>query len=537
MRSSGATTSVWMATAPMKARPSLTSDAVVDVCIVGAGIAGLTTAYLLAARGRSVLVMDDGMIASGETSRTTAHLATALDDRYYRLERLHGERGARLAAESHAAAIDLIERTVSAERIPCDFERLDGYLFVPPGESNDVLEQELEAAHRAGLRDVERIARAPLATFHTGPCLRFPWQAQFHPLKYLTALAESIEARGGRIVNQTHATEIVDGSTARVETGSGAAVSAKAVVVATNTPVSNRFVIHTKQAAYRTYVIGVPTKKGAVTKALYWDTPDPYHYVRLHDARDHDLLIVGGEDHKTGQADEAETRYRRLEDWTRERFPVQGATEFRWSGQVMEPVDSLAFIGRNPGDENVYVVTGDSGNGMTHGTLAGILLTDLIEGRENPWATLYDLSRKSLRAVGEFARENLNVAIQYADLVTPGDVEVPAEIPLDSGAIVRNGARKLAVYRDRQGKTHRCSAVCPHLGCIVDWNHAERTWDCPCHGSRFDAYGKVINGPANVDLAEVPDEVMAGEAPASEIATARRNPRGSADRTRGRPAP
>jgi glycine/D-amino acid oxidase-like deaminating enzyme/nitrite reductase/ring-hydroxylating ferredoxin subunit len=478
-------------------------DVSADVCIIGAGIAGLTTAYRLAVEGKSVVVVEDGEIASGETSRTTAHLVNALDDRFYHLEQLHGEKGARLAAQSHSVAIDLIESIVSTERIDCEFERVDGYLFVPPGESIETLEKELEATHRVGLQATRLIDRAPIPSFDTGPCLHFPNQAQFHPLKYLAALVQCIEDRGGRIFTNTHAESIDDGEPARVATTGGPAITASAIVVATNTPVSSRFVIHTKQAAYRTYVIGLPVSKGVVPKALYWDTPDPYHYVRLQDAGDHGVLIVGGEDHKTGQAHDAEARYAHLETWTRDRFPVTGDAMYRWSGQVMEPVDSLAFIGRNPGDKHVYVVTGDSGNGMTHGTIAGILLPDLILGRENAWETLYDPSRKSLRAAGEFAKENLNVAAQYGDLVTGGDVRRIDEIPTGSGAVIRDGMRKLAVFRDAQGKTHAFSAVCPHLGCIIDWNDGEKSWDCPCHGSRFDPQGRVINGPANTDLEPV----------------------------------
>ncbi|HTD87793.1 MAG TPA: FAD-dependent oxidoreductase, partial [Candidatus Binatia bacterium] len=252
----------------------------------------------------------------------------------------------------------------------------------------------------------------------------------------------------------------------------------------------------------RTYVIAAPVPPGSVTKALYWDTPDPYHYVRLQSsAKGHQLLIVGGEDHKTGQAADGEERFQRLEEWARERFPVE-QTQFRWSGQVMEPVDSLAFIGRNPGDsENVFIATGDSGNGMTHGTIAGILLTDLICGRENPWSGLYDPSRKPAKALGEYARENLNVAGQYRDYLTPGDKKEPEVPPApDSGVIVRRGLKKVAVYHDENGGAHECSAVCPHMGCIVAWNPVEKSWDCPCHGSRFDRFGKVVNGPANSDL-------------------------------------
>ena len=500
-KGSGATASVWMTTTEMPSRPALVTDITADVCVVGAGIAGLTTAYLLAEEGRSVVVLDDGPIGGGETSRTTAQLVSALDDRYFDIESMHGAKGAKLAAASHTAAIDRVEAIAAREKIECDFERLDGYLFVPPGESTDVIDKELTAAHRAGLMDIERVERAPLGHFDTGACLRFPRQAQFHPLKYLDGLVQAIEKKGGRIFNNTHAEKFKSGEPGQVTTSKGLVVSAGAIVVATNTPVNDWVTIHTKQAAYRTYVIGMPVPKGTVTRALFWDTPDPYHYVRLHDAGNHEVLIVGGEDHKTGQADNADERFDRLETWTRERFPTAEEVTLRWSGQIMEPIDSLAFIGRNPGDKNIYVVTGDSGNGMTHGTIAGILLTDLIMGRENEWTTLYDPSRISLRAAPEFAKENLNVAAQYGDYATAGDVEKADDLAAGTGGVIRHGLKKVAAYRDTHGKLHECSAVCPHLGGVVHWNHTEKTWDCPCHGSRFDPYGKVLNGPTNTGLA------------------------------------
>jgi glycine/D-amino acid oxidase-like deaminating enzyme/nitrite reductase/ring-hydroxylating ferredoxin subunit len=460
-------------------------------------------AFLLADEGRSVVVLDDGGIGNGETSRTTAHLASALDDRYFELERLHGEKGARQAAESHSAAIDRIEAIVSREQMACDFERLDGYLFVPSGESMEVLEKELESTHRAGLSGVVWETRAPLDRFDSGRCLRFPRQAQFHPMKYLEALAQAIERRGGRIFNNTHADAFEDGAPTRVTTRAGPAVSAGSLVVATNTPVNVRFAIHTKQAAYRTYVVGIPVPKDSVTKALYWDTADPYHYVRLLDAGTRQVLIVGGEDHKTGQADDFESRFERLLSWSRERFPVSGEAAYRWSGQVREPVDGLAFIGRNPGEQNTYVATGDSGNGLTHGTIAGMLITDLIQGRENDWTSLYDPGRSPLRAAPGLVKENLNVAAQYGDLVTAGEVDRTPEIEPGTGAVLREGLKKPAVYRDSRFQLHKLSAVCPHLGCIVDWNDTEKTWDCPCHGSRFDPLGKVLNGPANSNLPPV----------------------------------
>jgi glycine/D-amino acid oxidase-like deaminating enzyme/nitrite reductase/ring-hydroxylating ferredoxin subunit len=428
----------------------------------------------------------------------------ALEDRYFELERLHGKEGAWLAAQSHSAAVDQVEAIASREGIDCDFERVDGYLFVPPGESRDVLEREVEAAQRAGLSGVTLESRAPLSSFNTGPCLRFPRQAQFHPLKYLAGLARCIQDAGGRIFTQTHAAEIESGPPGSVTTdNNGATILADSIVVATNTPVNDRGGIHTKQAPYRTYVIGVRVPHESIPKGLYWETAHPYHYVRLatERERDDDILIVGGEDHKTGQADDTGNRFGRLEAWTRERFPMVSEVAYRWSGQVMQPVDGLAFIGRNPMDQpNIYIATGDSGNGMTHGTIAGMLITDLILGRDNPWANLYDPNRRTVRAAREFVRANVNVAAQYMDWAKGGEVNSAAAIPAGSGAVLRQGLKKVAVYRDEAGAIHAFSAECPHRGCVVGWNTTERTWDCPCHGSRFDSLGRVVNGPANKNL-------------------------------------
>jgi glycine/D-amino acid oxidase-like deaminating enzyme/nitrite reductase/ring-hydroxylating ferredoxin subunit len=502
-------TSIWMATADTPSQPKLTDDIRADVCIIGAGIAGMTTAYLLASEGRSVVVLDDGPIGGGMTGRTTAHLTNAFDDRYMEIEKLHGHDGARLTAESHTAAIGKVEEIIGREKIKCNFERLDGFLFVPPGDSKKVLDEELAAVHRAGLVEVEKVDRAPIDSFDTGPALRFPRQAQFHPLQYLAGLTTATLREGGQVFMATHATKFEGGSSARVETDNGSVVTCDAIVVATNSPVNDLVAIHTKQAPYVTYVIGVRVPEGSVPRALFWDTPDPYHYLRIQSAAEdkagaHDVLIVGGEDHKTGQENDANRRYGILERWTRERFPQTGEVEFRWSGQVMEPVDYLAFIGRNPLDaDNVFIATGDSGQGMTHGTIAGILLTDLIQGRKNDWERIYDPSRITLRSLPDFARENINVAEQFADYVTAGDVDALNEIKADEGAIMRHGLSKIAVYKDSSGRVHKLSAVCPHLGCVVAWNSFEKTWDCPCHGSRYDARGRVYNGPANSDLSSV----------------------------------
>ena len=513
----GHSTSVWMQTATLPDFPPLKADERADVCIVGAGISGLTTAYFCAKAGKSVVVLDDGPIVSGETERTTAHLVTALDDRFYELERLHGAEGARLAAESHAAAIDAVERIVLEERIACEFARLDGYLFPGPGEDPSELDTEYEAARRAGIKGLEKVAQLPIPSLYAGPALRFARQAQFHPLRYLAALAAAAQRLGARIYARTHAAKIHGGNSAAIETTGGPTIRCDAVVMATNTPVNDRLVIHTKQAAYRTFVVGLEVPAGSVPRALYWDTADPYHYIRLQSSGSSgtEVLIVGGEDHKTGQADDQESRWRHLEQWTRSRFPTAGALRYKWSGQVMEPVDALAFIGRNPLDhDNVFVATGDSGNGMTHGTIAGLLLTDLIRGVENPWAHLYDPRRRTARSAGQYLRENMNMARQYVDWLTAGDLEKDQLIPPGTGAVVRAGLRKIAVYRDAAGRFHECSAVCPHLGAIVSWNDAEETWDCPAHGSRFDCYGHVLNGPANADMHAV--ETRARESARSE---------------------
>jgi glycine/D-amino acid oxidase-like deaminating enzyme/nitrite reductase/ring-hydroxylating ferredoxin subunit len=491
--------SVWSATTPVTHTPSLSNNVRADVCIVGAGIAGMTTAYLLAREGQSVVLIDKNQVGHGETFHTSAHLSNEIDASYRHIEHLHGEKGARLVAQSHDSAITKIESIVNEENIECGFERLDGYLFLGPKDVEKDLREEFDAARRAGIK-VKQLERVPF-DLELGPCLQFRQQAQFHPLRYIAGLAKAIRRRGGRIYSETEAKEIKGGQTAEIKTKSRKKISAGSVVVATNTPVNDWVKMHTKQAAYRTYVIGVKIPTDSIPKALYWDTDSPFHYVRIVRVRDNrearDILIIGGEDHKTGQDEDIENRFARLTTWGRTRFPGLVEAEFRWSGQVINSIDGLAFIGRNPGDEqNVYIATGDSGMGLTHGTIAGMLIKDLILGRNNPWTSLYDPSRKSLRSALTFAEENLNVAAQYATWITPGEVGAPEEIKPGTGSILRRGFSKIAAYRDDTGKLHERSAVCPHLGCIVSWNPTERSWDCPCHGSRFDPNGKLLNGPA-----------------------------------------
>jgi glycine/D-amino acid oxidase-like deaminating enzyme/nitrite reductase/ring-hydroxylating ferredoxin subunit len=509
----GKTRSLWMRHQDVPRFQPLEENAHSDVCVVGAGLAGLTTAYLLAREGLSVIVLEAGVLVAGESSRTTAHLSFALDDRYYELENLFGQDGARLAYESHARAVDMIQEIVERERINCEFTRLDGFLFDPPAGKNGELEREYKAALRAGLA-VEQLDRAPLTHFNTGPCLRFPDQAQFDPLLYLSGLTRKITSMGGKIYTHTRVEKVMGGDTPEVETRRGNRVRARAIVLATNTPISDNLTIHARQAPYRTYAIAASIPWDAIPRALYWDTLDPYHYVRLRSASTpasnggkggkeaNDTLIVGGEDHRQGFAGNERTHFEWLENWTRDHFPVN-EIEYYWSGMVCEPADSLAFIGRDNSGQNVFIATGDSGHGMTHGTIAGILLTDLIRDRPNAWAKLYDPCRVTPAATFDYISDNAEVLSSLAEWVTPGEVSSEDDVAPGCGAIVRKGFEKRAVYRDRYGSFVELSAVCPHLGCIVSWNQAEESWDCPCHGSRFDPRGKLLRGPSTADLEEI----------------------------------
>jgi glycine/D-amino acid oxidase-like deaminating enzyme/nitrite reductase/ring-hydroxylating ferredoxin subunit len=505
---SGFHDSYWTDSAHRPDYKAIDSDVNADVVIVGAGIAGLTVAYCLSKEGKSVVVLDDGDIGSGETGRTTAHIVNAIDDRYFEIEKTFGEEKARLSAESHTAAIAFIEETCKNEGIMCDFLRVDGYLFLHTSDKITTLQKELESTRKAGIR-TQLLPEAPAMKVQTGPCLHFPGQAQFHPMKYIIGLCESITRAGGKIYCRSHVDVI---SKEGVE-ANGFRVTAQEIVVATNSPINDRVTMHTKQHPYRTYVVAAEIPRGSVPPALWWDTGDqesvwvskPYHYVRTQPFNDSsDLLIVGGEDHKTGQANREdipeEERYKRLEYWAKAHFPMITNIAYTWSGQVMEPVDMLGYIGLNPGDDNIYIVTGDSGNGMTHGTIAGMLIADIIAGRPNPWKELYDPSRITLSTTPDFLREVANMAAQYKDYFSPGDIESLQQLPVGSGAIIRTAAMKVAVYKDDSEKVHAFSAVCPHLGCYVRWNNDEKSFDCPCHGSRFTCHGKVVNGPSLTDL-------------------------------------
>jgi glycine/D-amino acid oxidase-like deaminating enzyme/nitrite reductase/ring-hydroxylating ferredoxin subunit len=498
--------SVWMGEGPVADAPPLTGDAEADVAVVGSGIAGLSVAYELARQGRSVIVIDRGTIGGGMTARTTAHLASELDDYYHELIRVRGEDEARRLHESQVAAINRIEAICRDERIECDFRRLDGYCIPSEEGGGDLLEREFEACRKLGV-DVEWAERAPMPGLDSGRCLRFGGQGRFHPTHYLAGLARAILEAGGRLFGDTayvaHREE--DGGV-RLDTEAGPSVHARAAVFATNSPVNNKVKLHTRQTPMRTYAIAGRVPRGSVPDALVWDTLEAYHYVRLQELSEtEDWLIVGGEDHRTGEASDMDRRIGALAEWTRRRYPEFGEVEYSWSGQVMEPIDFMPFSGRNPGEDNVYVHTGDSGQGITNGVAGALTIAPLILGQDSRFAEIFDPGRKSLTSVpslAEFAEGQAGVVKNLAEHLGPGEIGSEAELSPGQGGILRRGAKKIAVYRAVDGTVSERLAVCTHAGCVVHWNDFEKCWDCPCHGSQFAPGGEVLNGPAVTPLAE-----------------------------------
>ena len=390
--------SIWQATGSTPAFAALAGDTRADVCVIGAGIAGLTTAYMLLREGKSVVVIDSVGIGAGETGRSTAHMFPP-DERFAALERGFGSDKAALVADSYLRATDCVESIVRIEQIDCGFERLDGYLFNPHGEWDAVLDDEYAVTTRLGL-DVRRFERVPGLHFDTGPCLRFARQAQFNPLHYLAGLARAIIRLGGSIHDGTRALDIAAAFGRQTVQTSRGAVDAGAVVIATNVPFMDRYVSRDAQQSYHSYVIGLRVPKDALPRFLLWDTGKPYYYARLAPAAhgaSHEMLLVGGLDQpaRPGLQLHRQDRYDEIEAWSRARFPNAGVLEYRWSGRVMEPCDGIALLGRNPMDcDNVYIITGDSGNGMTHCTAGAILITDQILGRINRWSDLYSPARQ-----------------------------------------------------------------------------------------------------------------------------------------------
>lgn len=482
---------LWNEKTKLKSYKSLTQDLKTEVCVIGAGISGLSVAYQLLCKGKQVVILERKKLGEGETGRSTAHLMSALDDRYYNLEKIHGKAKAKLAARSHSEAIDWVERIVKKEKIDCDFKRVPGFLFTPDTDKKE-LEREYKAAKHTGLEvNFEDEARF-------GKSLRFENQARFDPRAYTQGLADAIVKLGGKIYEESPVKSI-DHKSNTIELANKHKVQAQDIVIATNAQMFSKLSMHFKINPQRSYAVGLKVPKGTIKDVLYWDTEDPYHYVRLqsHD-KDFDIMIVGGEDHRVGVTPK-EDPFLKLKSWAEKQFKLEETPIlYKWSGQILEPVDHLAYIGRNPKNPHSYLVTGDSGNGITHGTIAGFLIGDLILTGKSEYETLYQIDRLPIRAFKNLFANAFASSIGYLKYLIPQWGKAPTA---GEGKILQHGFKKVAMYRDENNKLKVCSGICNHMGAILSWNPIEQTWDCPAHGSRFNLDGTVLNGPTAQSLA------------------------------------
>jgi glycine/D-amino acid oxidase-like deaminating enzyme/nitrite reductase/ring-hydroxylating ferredoxin subunit len=500
------TTPYWSASATFPRFARLAEDVTTDVVVVGAGVTGLSAAYLLTKAGKRVVVLERDRCAGIDTGHTSAHLTMVTDTRLTELVKKLGRNHAQAVWDAGLAAIATIDELVRGHAIDAGFEWVDGYLHAPlEGEQRDrskEFEKEAELAADLGF-DAEYVDAPPVVG---RPGIRFANQARIHPRAYLAGLAKAVVALGGRIHEHSEASEFCEEP--RAVKANGRTVRCEDVVIATHNPMMGKgglagaTLFQTKLALYTSYVVAGRVPRGAVADALWWDTSDPYHYLRVVPQRSYDLVIFGGEDHKTGQEPDTDARYRRLEERLSAMVDSIALTH-RWSGQVIETPDGLPYIGRNA--DHQYAATGFSGNGLTFGTLAGMMISDGILGRSNPWAELFDPSRKALRhGWWDYLKENVDYPYyMIRDRFAGAEVRSLRAVKRGQGKIVERGGKKVAAYRDESGAVTLRSATCTHMGCAVAWNTAEQTWDCPCHGSRFDPAGAVISGPAEKPLSEV----------------------------------
>ena len=500
-------TSYWIDSAPLPRFPKLERDIAVDVAVIGGGITGLTAAYLLKQAGKSVAVLERERCARIDTGHTTAHVTAVTDRRLHWLARTFGNEAARAVWDAGSAAIDQIVTLIRAEDIGCDFRWVPGYLHTPfdgPGEKGrEELEREAETA-RALQIEAEFLDEVP---FFKRPGVKFAHQALFHPRKYLAALAEKIPGRGSHVFEHSAVTEVADDPLAVKCDRS--TVRCKYVVLATHTPLMGiagllgATLFQSKLALYSTYAIGARVPPGAMPEAAFWDTGDPYNYLRVERRRGHDYAILGGEDHKTGQQPDTRSAFAHLERRMLKLVP-DAAIDHRWSGQVIETPDGLPFIGELVPHQ--FGATGFAGNGMTFGTLAGMMARDAVLKRKNPWTELFAPGRKKVMGgTWTYLSENKDYPYYLVrDWLGGAEGKSLRGLKRGHGKILHLDGRKVAAYRDDRGAVTLCSPVCTHLKCIVDWNDAEKTWDCPCHGSRFKPGGEVISGPAEEPLEKLP---------------------------------
>ena len=497
------TTSYWSSTESISRYPALDQDLAVDVVVVGAGITGLTAAYLLKQSGRTVAVIERMRAGGVDSTATTAHVTCVTDLDLAALVKNFGRDHAQAVWDAGFAAIERIESIVAAERIDCHWKRIAGVKHLPAEGTSahdaESLAAEAQLARELGF-DASFVERAP---FVARPAAVFEGQARFHPRMYLRALAASVHGDGSFVFEHTPCDEVVDEPLS--VKARGRTISCRYIVLATHTPLMGKTnlasatLLQTKLYLYTSYVVGGRVAKGTIPDLLFWDTADPYHYVRIDERGDHDFAIVGGADHKTGQAGDTAACFQQVEAAARRAIPSLEVTH-RWSGQVIETNDGLPFIGES--SERQFAATGYAGNGMTFGTVAAMMAHDACLGRRNPWQELFDVGRTKVRGgAWDYRKETVDYPYYRirARLVGPEGTSL-RELHAGEGKILELKGERVAASRDDHGKVTLLSPVCTHMGCIVEWNGAERTWDCPCHGSRFLANGKVLSGPAETPL-------------------------------------
>ena len=495
----GKPVSLWLATTPETDFPKMPKDVTVDVAVIGGGIAGISTAFMLKQAGLTVAVVEAGRVVESVTGNTTAKVTALHSLIYDHLISQFGEDGARQYADAQTAAIEKIASLVEENKISCDFRRAPAYTYTESDEGLDQIKAEVEAATKLGL-PASYVETTPLP-FPVRGAVKFDSQAQFHPRKYLLALAGKLSGDGHYVFEGTRALDVEDGDPCRVKTDRGT-VTAKSVVITTHFPFKDPNIYFAAMHPGRSLVLGCRLE-GPVPEGMYISTGEDMHSFRSNPAEDGgEIWMVGGEKFKTGQGGDIEGRFKRLEIYARARFDVR-SIEYRWATQDNFTVDRVPYIGKlSAGSKNLYVATGFCGWGMTNSHVAAMLITDMIQGRENTWAEVFDPSRfKPVTSARDFISENLNVAKEFmADRVETPELDDLRKLPAGRGEVVEWKGERVALYKDDQGLVYSCSAKCTHMGCIVHWNGAEKSWDCPCHGSRFNYDGKVIQGPANKDL-------------------------------------
>jgi glycine/D-amino acid oxidase-like deaminating enzyme/nitrite reductase/ring-hydroxylating ferredoxin subunit len=507
------TASYWTDNTPSPRFSPLKEDIAVDALIVGAGMAGVTAAYLLKRAGRTVALVERNRAGCGDTSRTTAHITCVTDSTLSELVKTFGTDHARAVWDAGLAALDRINTLVWREQIKCQFEWVPGYLFRSVRSDRQAIDLDLraEAALAAELGfDATYIEKVPV---FNQPGVRYDNQAKFHPRKYLTALLRLIPGKGSYVFETTNIEEI-EGTPITATTSEGHRIHCEHVLIATHLPLMGKSglmsatLLQSKLAGYSSYAFGGWVKRGSLTEACYWELADPYDYLRVDRRHDHDFVIYGGEDHKTGQVDDTEKCYSALEERVKKLIPDISLTH-RWSGQVIKTNDGLPYIGESA--ERQHIATGFAGNGMTFATVAAMIFADAVTGVSNPWKELFDPGRTKIRGgAWDYLKENADYPYYLIRDRYAGAADRPLRsIKRGSGDVIEINGEPAAVYRGLDGRVTIRSAVCTHMGCYVSWNDAEWTWDCKCHGSRFKPGGDVLAGPAESPLAEIKAEERA----------------------------